>query len=210
MPSRRWPTATNSSRREKTSLTGRRAARASAATWPSKWKSHLAPKPPPSSGTIDAHVRLGDLERVGDAAARRVRHLGRRPDGHLVALPLRDDRARLDRDALHRVGHVAALDDDVGAGERRVDVALDDRRVAERVAVAAERSSRLVRLPVGMDERGVVGERRLEVGHDGQRLVVDLDQRRRLLGDLGGRRRDAGDDVALEAHRVPSRTAAGP
>ena len=28
-----------------------RAARASAATWASKWKSHLAPKPPPSSGT---------------------------------------------------------------------------------------------------------------------------------------------------------------
>ena len=53
-----------------------------------------------------------------------------------------------------------------------------------------------------MDERRVVGERRLEVGHDGQRLVVDLDQRRRLLGDLGRRRRDAGDDVALEAHGV--------
>ena len=53
-----------------------------------------------------------------------------------------------------------------------------------------------------MDERRVVGERRLEVGHDGKRLVVDLDQRRGLLGDLGGRRRDAGDDVALEPHRV--------
>ena len=36
----------------------------------------------------------------------------------------------------------------------------------------------------------------------GQRLVVDLDQRGGLLGDLGGRRGDAGDDVALEAHRV--------
>ena len=32
-------------------MTGRRAARASAATWASKWKSHLAPKPPPSRGT---------------------------------------------------------------------------------------------------------------------------------------------------------------
>ena len=54
-----------------------------------------------------------------------------------------------------------------------------------------------------MDERRVVGERSLEVGHDGQRLVVDLDQRRGLLGDLRRRRGDAGDDVALEAHRVP-------
>ena len=151
-----------------------------------------------------ADVRLGDLERVGDAAAGRVRHLGRRPDGHLVALPLRHDRAGLDRDAVDRVRHVAALDDDVGAGERRVDVALDDRRVAERV-VGARPSALEPRygLPVGMDERRVVGERRLEIGHDGQRLVVDLDQRRSLLGDLGRRRRDAGDDVALEPDRVP-------
>ena len=53
-----------------------------------------------------------------------------------------------------------------------------------------------------MDEGRVVGERRLEVGHDGQRLVVDLDQRSGLLGDLRGRRGDAGHDVALEAHGV--------
>ncbi len=52
MPSRRWPTAKNSSWRVKTSFTGRPALRASAATWPSKWKSHLAPNPPPRSGTI--------------------------------------------------------------------------------------------------------------------------------------------------------------
>ena len=52
MPSRRWSGAMNSSCREKTSFTGRRAARASAATWPSKWKSHLEPNPPPSSGTM--------------------------------------------------------------------------------------------------------------------------------------------------------------
>jgi hypothetical protein len=44
--------ARNSSRRVSTSRTGRRAARASAATWASKWKSHLPPKPPPSVGTI--------------------------------------------------------------------------------------------------------------------------------------------------------------
>ena len=51
MPSRRWAITRNSSSRENTSLTGRLAARAIAATWPSKWRSHLAPKPPPSSGT---------------------------------------------------------------------------------------------------------------------------------------------------------------
>ena len=153
-------------------------------------------------GHDHAHVRLRDLQRLGDAAAGRVGHLRRRPHRHLVALPLRHDRARLDRDAVHRVGHVAALDDDVGVGERGVDVPLHDRRVAERVVVTTERLRALVRLPVGMDERRVVGQRRLEIGHDGQRLVVDLDQRRRLLRDLRRRRRDPRDDIALEANGV--------
>ena len=53
-----------------------------------------------------------------------------------------------------------------------------------------------------MDERRIVGERRLEVGHDRQRLVVDLDQRRRLLRDLRRRRSDPRNDVALEANGV--------
>ena len=150
----------------------------------------------------DADMRLGDLERVGNASAGRVRNLGRRPHGDLVALPLSDNRTRLDRDALDGVGHIAPLDDDVGACERSLDVTLDDRRVAEPVAVAAERLVALVGLPVGMDEGGIVGERRLEVGHHRKLLVVDLDQRCGLLGDLGRRRRDAGDDIALEAHGV--------
>ena len=148
------------------------------------------------------HMGLGNLERVRDAAAGRVRNLGRRPHGHLVALPLRHDRAGLDGHAVDRVGLVAPLDDDVGACERGLDVALDDRRVAERVVVPAERPRPAVRLPVGMDEGRIVCERRLEIGHDRKRLVVDLDQRRGLLGDLRGGRGDAGDDVALEPHRV--------
>ena len=45
-------------------------------------------------------------------------------------------------------------------------------------------------------------ERRLEVGDDGKRLELDLDERSRLARDLGRQRRDAGDDVALEADRV--------
>ena len=59
MPSRRWSGTVNSSRRENTSLTGRRAARASAATWASKCGSHLPPKPPPSSGTITRTLDSG-------------------------------------------------------------------------------------------------------------------------------------------------------
>ena len=52
MLSRRWSGAMNSSSRVNTSFTGRLVARASAATCASKWKSHLEPKPPPSSGTM--------------------------------------------------------------------------------------------------------------------------------------------------------------
>ena len=151
----------------------------------------------------DPNVRFGDLQGVRDAAARRVRDLGRRPDGDLVTLPLRDDRARLDRDSLDGIGHVASLDDDVGPGERRVCISLHDRRVPERVAVAAER---LVALVVasqsGWTSVASSASAASKSVTTGQRLVVDLDQRCRLLGDLGGRRRDAGDDVALEAHRV--------
>ena len=55
---------------------------------------------------------------------------------------------------------------------------------------------------LGMDERGVVREGRFEIRHNGERLVLDLDQGGRLLGDLRRRRRDPGDDVALEPHRV--------
>ena len=92
----------------------------------------------------DPNVRLRDLQGVRDACARRVRDLGGRPDGDPVALPLRDDRARLDRDSLDGIGHIASLDDDVGPGERRVCIALHDRRVPEGVAVAAERLVGLV------------------------------------------------------------------
>src|SRR2546428_8308551 len=51
-----------------------------------------------------------------------------------------------------------------------------------------------------MDERYVVGGGGVEVLDGRKLLVVDLDERGRLLRDLGGRRRDAPDDVALEAH----------
>ena len=60
-----------------------------------------------------ADVRLGNVERVGDARACGVGNLRRRPDRDPVALPLGDDRARLDRDALHGVG------DDSARGRRR-------------------------------------------------------------------------------------------
>ena len=69
MPSRRWAIAVNSSSREKTSFTGRFAARASAATCPSKCRSHFAPNPPPSSGTTIRTFASG-MSRVCATPAR--------------------------------------------------------------------------------------------------------------------------------------------
>ena len=94
-----------------------RAARASAATCASKWKSHFAPKPPPSSGTMMRTFDSGIWRRVGDARARATN--GTWVDVQTVTLSpchSRDHRPRLDRDALRAIGHVAALHDDVGVG----------------------------------------------------------------------------------------------
>ena len=146
-------------------------------------------------GDDDADVGLRDLQHMGDARPRCVRNLCGRPDRDTVALPLGDDRARLDRHSLHGVGDEPARDDDVGLSHRRIRIALDDRRVPQGVAVAEQRLVGLVSLPVGMDERCVVGGGGVEVLDRRKRLVVDLEER-----DLGGRRRDARDDVALEAH----------
>jgi hypothetical protein len=176
----------NSSRRENTSLTGRRAARASAATWASKWGSHLPPKPPPRS----------------HGAARREGHLRGRPDRDVVALPLCDHGVRLDRGGVRHVGDVAAADDHLGAVHRAVGIALDDRRARRAVARADDVLARLVGLPARVDERGAVGERQLGVGDRGELLALDLDERGGVRGDLGRQRGDRGDDLALEAHDV--------
>jgi hypothetical protein len=114
-----------------------------------------------------AHVGLRDLEDMRDSAPRGERHLRRRPDGHAVALPLGENRPRLDGSALGGVDEVPALDDDVRRRERGRGVALDDRGVAEHVAVAAHLVVALVRGPLLVDQRRVVGRGRLDLGDRG-------------------------------------------
>ncbi len=150
----------------------------------------------------DADVGLRQLEDVRDAGSRRIGNLRRGPDGDAVALPLGQQGARLDRRPLRGVGHIATSDDDLGLPDRGVGVALHDRRVAEQVSVSPELLVALVGLPVGVDQRRVVRQRRLDVAHGRQRLIFHLDRRSRLGGDLGRQRGDRRDDVALEAHVV--------
>ncbi len=158
----------------------------------------------------DAHVRLGELEDARDAGPRGVGNLSRAPDGHPVAVPFGEDRPRLDRRALRRLGHVAALHDgdDVGALDRPVGVALHDGGEAEDVALQAELLVGLVRLPVLVDERRAVCDRGLDVAHRRERLVLDLDRGGRGGRDLGARGGDGGDDVGLEAHLLAGEKAA--
>ncbi len=156
----------------------------------------------------DAHVGLRDLEDVRDAGPGSVGNLRRAPDGDAVALPLGQERARLDRRPLRGVGDVAALDDDVGGRHRSFGVALHDRRVAEDVAVAPELLVGLVGLPVLVDQRRILRERGLDVADGRQRLVLDLDCSGGLGGDLRSQGGDRRDDVALEAHPLLGEQAA--
>ena len=81
-----------------------------------------------------------------------------------------EHRARLDRVRDQPVLAVALADRDGGLGEEPVDLA-----GLERPRVAAVRPELLV------DERRTVGERRLDVDDGRQRVVVDLDELRRIL-----------------------------
>ena len=120
----------------------------------------------------------------------------------LSPLPLGDRRVWLDRDGVGHVGDVALLHDRVGRRQRCLDVALHDRRARGVVAFTDDVLRGRVARPALVDERRAVGERGLDVAHDRKRLVVDVDQRRGLAGDLGGRGRDRRDDLALVAHDV--------
>ena len=137
-PSRRWSGAMNSSRREKTSRTGRPAARARAATCASKWNSHLPPKPPPRCGTITRTWPRASAA-CGHAAAGDERHLGRRPDRD-AGRPATRRRSRAARSARRGTcrRRSAPSTTTSASAMRGVDVALDDRRAGAVVAAADE------------------------------------------------------------------------
>ena len=88
----------------------------------------LRAEPAAEVGHDDADLVLGMPSVSATPRPDHERHLRRRPDRDVVALPLGDDRPRLDRDGVRAVGDVAARDDDIGLGHAGVGVAFDDRR----------------------------------------------------------------------------------
>ncbi len=133
----------------------------------------------------DAHLVLFETEVLGEQVLRHVRRLRALIDGQalLARIPVGDDGARLVGDAGVAAEHERRLDHRVGVGKALVGIA-DVERALERQIVAE----------LGMDHRRFRVERRFRIGHRGERLVIDANQRAGILG-FGAR---AGDD---RAHR---------
>ena len=122
----------------------------------------------------------------------------------VAAVPVRQDRARLQAYARVAAEMEGLLDHDGRVAEGRVDVAdVEDALEGEVVA------------EFGVDRRRRGIERRLHVDHGGQRVELDLDRRQRVLG-LGAA---AGDDRAerladpghpVDGERVLRAPSAGP
>ena len=154
----------------------------------------------------DAHRGRPDVEELRHPVADVVGELVRRVDG-VAAVAVGPDRALgLDVGLVLALHHELVGDDPVGPGEGVVDPGRVGHRlgcevpVARVVGVGAE--GRDVALPIGMHERRVGTQRRVEVDHRGQRLDLEHDGCRGLPGQLKGVGRHRGDRLALVEHPV--------
>ncbi len=91
---------------------------------------------------------------------------------------------------------VPVLEDLVGFPQSRLDVAFAKDH-GPGLVLKVERE-----VALGPDLRRIGLQRLLRVEHEGQLLVVDLDELERLLGDVPVDRRYRGDRLAHKAHRV--------
>ena len=152
-------------------------------------------------GGNGADVVLRDARQIGAHRADHELALARTPDRGLAVGDADQTGVRLDVALVDGLGAEAALDDHVGLGEACVDV----------TQLVLEGSGDVGGLALELDE--VVQDRRaglhrlLDVDHEGQHLVFDLDQlagfRRDLLGGGGdGGDRMAGKQRLLAGHDV--------
>ena len=151
----------------------------------------FGPKPPPTNG---ATTRTCDSSRPSiarQAVADRDRRLRRVPDGQLLGagVPLRDDRAILDRRDSAAVVEEPPRDDESACARARCVVAL----------ASGPRGPRHSTSRSLVHERRARRQRRLEVDDRVERLDVDDDVANRVFGDvaaLGDDHRDRFADVA--------------
>ena len=141
-----------------------------------------------------------DPEDGREVVAHAERRLRAGPELEPVAVPAGHAGVRLHVRVLRACDPVHALDDRVGLGEARVDVAVADAEPMADVR-AGLRAHREIRGRATGGRRLVeqrrAGLRGLDGVEDGrQLLVVDLHERHGLLGLLGRRRGDGGDGIA--------------
>ncbi len=149
-------------------------------------------------GRRHADLRGIDAEEPAAEAAHLEVTLGGRPDLDLAVLGGgRQRRVRLDIALVHGLRGVVLLDHHLGLGEGRLGVALleldalgDVRRLGGRRIGALGQEVVVQDRRVGLHRLGDVDDVR-------QHLVVDLDQRQRLLGDRLRHRGDGGNGMAL-------------
>ena len=147
----------------------------------------------PDVGADHPHPRVLQPEQRCEHAAHEEGHLRGRPHGQrsLAGVPVGDHAPAFERRRV-AAAEVEALAEDVrGAGERRIDVARLEFDVRE--VVSAE---------VVVQHRRPRRERRFRIDDRRERLVVDLDQLGRVLGDVARARDDDRDRLADVAHAV--------
>ena len=141
----------------------------------------MIPNEPPESGGVRRRKRsAAQAERGRGDAVQRERALEVRPRGQPpgALVPVADDAEALDRHAREPRDAERLADDEIGPGERVVDVAVVERAVVDRG-----------------------GAERIEDGLE--RLVVDGDELGRVLGDVPVARDDDGERLAHVARRAP-------
>jgi len=149
----------------------------------------LSAEPAADVGCDHADPRCRDAEDLGDVAEV-LDHLRGGPDhDDAVLVEPGDSCLGLQVRVVDQLRPVLALHDDVGFGERRVDVAAIDRPLRQQV-------SQLV------DARRALGERLRRIGDDGKLLVLDTDRLLRVGERVLGLGQDEGDGLAVEPHPV--------
>ncbi len=161
-------------------------------------------------GRIDPQVAKVHAEELRGIGAHHEMPLAGAPQlGLAVGIEARDAGLRLDIGLVHRRRLERHLDHFVGRGE--VGIGIADLVLGALGDVGGLRRRRLDAAgdQVVEEERRIRAHRRLNVDDVRQHLVVDLDERQRLLGDGPTGGRDGRDRVALVEHLLAGHDVAG-
>ena len=141
----------------------------------------------------DPHLPLAQAQHGGKAVAQKHRRLRGVPDGEVLGagVPVGDDAAGLDRHRGAVIVVKAARDDVIGVGAGGGVIAATLAHMGGDVA-----------FDVVVDARGSVDERLFQIDDRGQRLKIDGDVRKRVLGDIAALCQHDRERLADVAHLV--------